>query len=83
MKRLTYVAKRGDIHMATEGNWLAHQLQELEEQGKAERHRLDNERKQWALCAIIQLSLPELLGEVQPDDSEHEPRCEPTALRMH
>ena len=51
--------------MATDGNWLARQLQELEEQVKAERQRLHDEKKQQALRALIQLSLPELLGEVR------------------
>jgi hypothetical protein len=69
--------------MLTKGKWLARQLQELEEQVKAERHRLNDERKQQALCAVIQLSLPELLGEVRPDETEQEPRWEPPALRMH
>jgi hypothetical protein len=51
--------------MLTKGDWLSRQLQELEEQLKAERQRLQDEKKQQALDALIQLSLPELLGEVR------------------
>jgi hypothetical protein len=69
--------------MLTKGNWLARQLQELEEQVKAERRRLHDEKKQHALRALIQMSLPELLGEVRRDESEQDARREHPAPRVH
>ena len=69
--------------MLTKGNWLARQLQELEEQVKAERLRLHDEKKQQALRALIQMSLPELLGEVRRDESEQDARREHPAPRVH
>jgi hypothetical protein len=69
--------------MLTKGEWLARQLQELEEQVNAERQRLQEARKRQALCAVLQLSLPELLGEIGRDGLEREPCREPTTQRMH
>jgi hypothetical protein len=69
--------------MLTKGNWLARQLQELEAQVKVERQRLHDERRQQARSALIQLSLPELLGEVRTDEPEQDAHWESVAPRMH
>jgi hypothetical protein len=68
--------------MLTKAKWLARQLQELEAQVNAERQRLHDDRKRQALCAFLQLSLPELLGEIGRDNLELEPRREPRQ-RIH
>jgi hypothetical protein len=69
--------------MLTKGNWLARQLQELEAQVKVERQRLHDERRQQALSALIQLSLPELLGEVRTAEPKRDAHGESVAPRIH
>ena len=59
--------------MNTRDDWLRLQLAVLEARVKEERQRLQNQREERAREALIQMSLPELLGEVrdgQPDALE-------------
>ena len=56
--------------MKTRDEWFASQLAVLEALVKEERQRLQTTREQQARAAIIQMSLPELLGHVGDDQQD-------------
>ena len=56
--------------MKTRDEWFTSQLVVLEALVKEERQRLQTTREQQARAALIQMSLPELLGEVGDDQQD-------------
>ena len=58
-------------HMDTRHDWLTRQIQTLEAQVKEERERLEKEKRRQALMALVALSLPEILLEVEEPGRLH------------